>query len=59
MLKKAENTGKNRTDESSDEEDNDDSNLFGGLLGSGGDNIFEIKAKKLAKKKEIIQKMKA
>jgi len=59
MLKKAENTGKNRTDESSDEEDNDGSNLFGGLLGSGGDNILDIKAKKLAKKKEIIQKMKA
>jgi hypothetical protein len=59
MLKKAENTGKNRTDESSDEEESDDSNLFGGLLGSGGDNILEIKAKKLAKKKEIIQKMKA
>jgi hypothetical protein len=32
--------------------------LFGGLLGSGGDNLLEIKAKKLAKKKEVIFVMK-
>jgi len=48
------------TDNSEDDEQTgqeSEAALFGGLLGSNGQNILEMKQKKLAKKREIISKM--
>ena len=58
MLKKAEQPSKNHVDEDSSEQDgNEDGDIFGGLLGAGNEMVSEIRAKKMAKKKEIINKM--
>lgn len=54
-LNKSKSTENSEDDEQTGQES--EANLFGGLLGSNGQNVLEIKQRKLARKKEIIHKM--
>jgi hypothetical protein len=54
-LMKSKTTENSEDDEQTGQES--EAALFGGLLGSNGQNLLEIKQKRLAKKREIISKM--
>ena len=55
QLMKSKSTDNSEDDEQTGQES--EANLFGGLLGSNGQNVLEMKQRKLARKREIITKM--